>query len=71
MLSPRSRLIGKTLRDAHFREKYGMTVLAIWRGDEEIFIDLADVTLQFGDALLLQGPRRSCRFSPTIPTLSC
>jgi di/tricarboxylate transporter len=57
MLAPRSRLIGKTLRESHFREKYGMTVLAIWRGDQEILIDLADVDLHFGDALLLQGPR--------------
>jgi di/tricarboxylate transporter len=57
MLSPRSRLIGETLRESHFREKYGMTVLAIWRGDKEIITDLADVKLAFGDALLLQGTR--------------
>ena len=57
MLSPRSRLIGETLRSSHFREKYGMNVLAIWRRDEEIIIGLADVSLEFGDALLLQGPR--------------
>lgn len=57
MLSPRSRLIGETLRSAHFREKYGLTVLAIWRGDEEILLDIADVSLQFGDALLIQGSR--------------
>ncbi len=57
MLSPRSRLIGETLRSSHFREKYGMNVLAIWRRDEEIIIGLADVPLEFGDALLLQGPR--------------
>ena len=57
MISPRSRLIGKTLRDSHFREKYGMSVLAIWRGEEEIFFELPDVKLEFGDALLLQGTR--------------
>lgn len=57
MLSPRSSLIGKTLRGSHFREKYGMAVLAIWHGDQEVLIDLADVPLHFGDALLLQGPR--------------
>lgn len=57
MLSPRSRLIGQTLRSAHFRERYGMNVLAIWRRDEEIIINLADISLEFGDALLLQGPR--------------
>jgi len=57
MIAPRSRLIGKTLRDSHFREKYGMSVLAIWRGEEEIFFELPDVKLEFGDALLLQGTR--------------
>jgi di/tricarboxylate transporter len=57
MLSPRSRLIGQTLGAAHFREKYGMSVLAIWRAGEQIYTDLSDESLQFGDALLLQGPR--------------
>ncbi|KXK07179.1 MAG: putative transporter [Acidobacteria bacterium OLB17] len=57
MLAPRSRLIGKTIRDAHFREKYGMSVLAIWHGDREVITDLGDEKLHFGDALLLQGPR--------------
>ena len=57
MLAPRSRLIDQTLRQSHFREKYGMTVLALWRGDKEIVTDLADVPLAFGDALLLQGNR--------------
>ena len=57
MLTPRSRLIGETLRSAHFREKYGLTVLAIWRGENEIIADLADIPLAFGDALLVQGTR--------------
>lgn len=59
MLAPRSRLIDQTLRSAHFREKYGMSVLALWRGDEEIYIDIADIPLQLGDALLLQGARKN------------
>ncbi|HEY8559189.1 MAG TPA: SLC13 family permease [Pyrinomonadaceae bacterium] len=57
MLTPRSRLIGETLRSAHFREKYGMSALAVWRGENEIIQDLADLPLAFGDALLLQGTR--------------
>jgi di/tricarboxylate transporter len=69
MLSPRSRLIGQTLREAHFREKYGMTVLAVWRADKEIFIDLPDVRLQFGDALLLQGPREKIAVLADDPDL--
>ena len=57
MLAPRSRFIGETLRSAHFREKYGLTVLAIWRADQEFFINLADISLKFGDVILLQGSR--------------
>jgi di/tricarboxylate transporter len=54
---PRSGLIGQTLGGVHFREKYGFTVLAIWRAGRPIRTNLSDLPLQFGDALLLQGPR--------------
>jgi di/tricarboxylate transporter len=57
VLSPRSQLIGQTLRTSLFREKYGMTVLAVWNGERVIRTGLADLPLEFGDALLLQGPR--------------
>ncbi|MGQ9501853.1 MAG: SLC13 family permease [Anaerolineae bacterium] len=61
VLAPRSALIGRTLRETNFREKYNMTVLAILRGNKCICSDLADLPLQFGDALLLQGPRDRMR----------
>lgn len=57
VLSPRSQLIGSTLKEKNFREKYGMHVLAIWNGERVIRTGLADLKLAFGDALLLQGPR--------------
>lgn len=69
VLAPRSRLIGQTLRQAHFREKYGMTVLGIWRGDRPIRTGLSDLPLQFGDALLLQGPRERLRVLRAEPDL--
>ncbi len=69
MLAPRSRLIGETLRSSHFREKYGMTALAVWRGDEEIIFNLADEPLIFGDALLLQGTRRKLDLLANDPDL--
>ncbi len=67
MLAPRSSLIGQTLREAHFRHKYGMTALAIWRAGEPIRQGLADVRLEFGDALLLQGPRSRLRVLDAEP----
>jgi len=57
VLSPRSHLIGQTLKESHFREKYDMAVLAVWNGERVIRTDLPDVKMAFGDALLLQGPR--------------
>lgn len=56
-LSPRSQLVGRTLKESQFRERYGMTILAIWNGERVFRTGLADRQLQFGDALLLQGPR--------------
>ncbi|MDD5467335.1 MAG: SLC13 family permease [Anaerolineales bacterium] len=57
VLSPRSTLIGQTLGEAHFREKYGVTVLAVWNGERVFRTGLANLRLTFGDALLLQGGR--------------
>jgi len=60
MLSPHSRLAGKTLRQLNFREKYGLTVLGIWR-EGSLYRSgyLTDMALRFGDALLLYGSREN------------
>ena len=56
-LAPRSSMVGRSLRSMDFRERYGFTVLAIRRHGEIITERLRSVQLQFGDDLLLQGPR--------------
>ncbi len=55
MLSPFSRYAGKTLRDISFREKFGVSVLAIWRRDRSFRSNLGNIPLQYGDALLCYG----------------
>jgi len=55
ILAPRATIAGKTLREIHFREKYDVSTLAIWREDSIIKDNLADVNLKFGDTLLIQG----------------
>lgn len=73
VLAPRSQLIGQTIKDAHFREKYGMTALAVWNGERVIRTRLANLKLAFGDALLLQGPREKLavlRLDPDLIVLS-
>lgn len=54
-----SRLIGSTLKDLRFRQRYNATVIAIRRGEELVRERLGKVPLQFGDLLLVQGPRQS------------
>jgi di/tricarboxylate transporter len=61
VLSPHATLAGKTLRELHFREKYGLSVLAIWRGGRTYRSGLRDMPLRFGDALLLYGSRTALR----------
>jgi di/tricarboxylate transporter len=69
VLAPRSSLVGKTLREAHFRAKYGMNVLAIWRGDRPLLDELGERPLQFGDALLVQGTAERLRVLRDEPEL--
>ena len=56
-LSPYTTVANKTLREIHFREKFGLTVVAIWRNGRAYRHNLADLPLQLGDGLLLHGPR--------------
>jgi di/tricarboxylate transporter len=60
-LAPASSLVGRTIQDVRFRERYGFTVLAICRQGKSITEKLKVVPLQFGDALLLQGPQHRVR----------
>jgi di/tricarboxylate transporter len=69
VLAPRSSLLGQTLRTSRFRDKYGMAVLGIWRQGRPVRVHLGDLPLQFGDALLLQGPRERIALLTTEPDL--
>ncbi len=57
LVAPRSRAVDKTLSELHFREKFGLTAVALWRAGRSIRTDLGKLPLQFGDALLVHGPR--------------
>jgi di/tricarboxylate transporter len=67
VLSPRSSMAGRTLRDLQFREKFGLSVLAIWRGGRAYRSNLSYMPLQFGDALLLHGPNERFQVMATEP----
>ena len=59
MVLSNSSLIGSTLKDVRFRQRYNVTVLAIRRGEELVRERLGKVALKFGDLLLVQGPKQS------------
>jgi di/tricarboxylate transporter len=69
VLAPRSGLVGKTLRQLQFRDKYGLGILAIWRAGRAYRTFLRDFELQFGDALLLFGPLERLRALAGNPDL--
>ncbi len=52
----RSRLIGRTLEQVRFRQRYGLQVLAVSRRGEALRSKISQIRLKLGDVLLLQGP---------------
>jgi di/tricarboxylate transporter len=57
VLAPRTTLAGKRVSELQFRDKYGLSLLAIWRGGRPYRSNLRDMTVEPGDALLFYGPR--------------
>jgi di/tricarboxylate transporter len=56
-IAPRSFFIGKTLKQTNFRQRYGLSVIAIYRKHEEVHEKIGLLPLRFGDVLLIQGPQ--------------
>ncbi len=57
VLSPRSTLAGRILRELQFRERYDLSVLAVWRRGRAHRSGLARMELRQGDAFLVFGDR--------------
>jgi len=66
---PDSRLVGRSLRQIHFRRRYELTVMAISRQGESVLKRLGQVRLREGDVLLIQGARQ--RIDTTLPEIGC
>lgn len=67
VLAPRSLLAGKTLREINFRQKYGLTVLALWREGEVHRTNLHNMPLKVGEALLIYGKREKLEIIDAEP----
>ena len=56
LVAPRSRAIGQTLKQLQFRAKYGLNVVALWRGNRAYRTAFSEIELQGDEALLVHGP---------------
>jgi di/tricarboxylate transporter len=61
VIAPRSNFVGRSLRNSNFRQRTGLSVLALTRGDRSLLHHMADEKLHAGDVLLLQGPNERFR----------
>ena len=55
VIGPNSWLIGSTLRETHFRQRYNCSVVAMRKHGELVADRLGDIRLEIGDVLLLHG----------------
>ncbi len=55
MIGPKSRFLGRSLRELNFRQQFGLIVLAMHRQGENLRDNFEKVPLEMGDTLLLEG----------------
>ncbi len=55
ILGPNSEILGKSLEEVNFRQRYRLVVLAIHRNGKNLRDQLGTLRLEFGDTLLLLG----------------
>ena len=55
VVSPHCAALGKNIRDAKFRDRYGAVVLAVARNGERVKGNLGNIYLEAGDTLLLEA----------------
>lgn len=62
LITPRSDLIDRTLKEANFRKRYGLVALAIYRHGHSLREKVGRIPLRMGDLLLVQGPTDRLEF---------
>ncbi|HVG21624.1 MAG TPA: SLC13 family permease, partial [Blastocatellia bacterium] len=62
LITPRSDLIDRTLKEVNFRQRYGLVALAIYRHGHSLRDKVGRIKLQMGDLLLVQGPTDRLEF---------
>ncbi len=55
VIGPNSWLAGRRIREVNFRQRYRMVIVAVHRHGRNVREQLGNLTLQFGDTLLMMG----------------
>ena len=55
VVGPNSELIGKTIRQINFRQRYGILILALHRQGQNLRQNFENIRLNFGDTILMEG----------------
>ncbi|MCH8289315.1 MAG: SLC13 family permease [Candidatus Marinimicrobia bacterium] len=61
IIAPNSKLIGYTVKEINFRQRYGAFVLAVQSHGRTIRDKIGRIPLHFGDSLLIQGSPNALR----------
>ena len=59
IIGPQSSLVGRTLKELRFRQRYGVLIHAVHRESGEFRRNYEDIRLQFGDTLIIEGSPNS------------
>ncbi|HLS28326.1 MAG TPA: SLC13 family permease, partial [Opitutales bacterium] len=62
VIPPNSTVIGRTMRELNFRQRFRMTIVAIHRGGVNVREQLDTLRLQFGDTLLMMGTEEAVQY---------
>ncbi|MEO5804286.1 MAG: SLC13 family permease [Verrucomicrobiota bacterium] len=70
LINPRSDLIGRSLKDISFRQRFGLTVIALYRHGRSRLEKLGHIRLRLGDLLLVQGATEAIDFLRRNPSFT-
>ena len=56
IIGPQSTIIGRTLKELKFRQRFGVLILGVHRQSGEFRRNFEDVRIHSGDTLLIEGP---------------
>lgn len=62
VIPPNSAVIGKTIRELNFRQRFRMTILAVHRRGVNVREQLETLRLEFGDTLLMMGTDQAIQY---------